>query len=248
MTHEPEADELDLANRFGAEDTDADDETPDNDEPGADEPTYDVGGISYTASELNELIGKGQDYTRKTQDLAEQRRELASDLALAQNIKNWAENDPRALLEYVQSLTGQQGIQEEAEEFEPWNDNERILRQQNQALERKVDAMEHQMANLAVGMTAGGVVDQIKVKYGLEVTPHDIQKAMQETGLRDPIKAFAAHRTDDIIDAAQKAAVAKVKAKPFTPGSDANTFNPDDPNLSADEIFRMLSNGAVPKV
>lgn len=248
MTHEPEADELDLANRFGAEDTDADDDTPGSDDSGADEPTYDVGGTSYTASELTELIGKGQDYTRKTQDLAEQRRELASDLALAENIKNWAESDPRALLEYVQTLTGQQSISEDVEEFEYLSDGERILHQQNQALERKLAAMEQQMANLAAGMTAGSVVDQIKSKYGLEVTSRDVQRAMQETGLRDPIKAFAAHRTDDIVAAAQKAAIAKVKTKPFTPTSDANTFNPDDPNLTADEIFRLMSNGAVPKV
>lgn len=253
MTHLTDADDFDLTNlSAGVEDSDAEDtDTPEGDASGADETTYDIGGVTYSAQQLNELIGKGQDYTRKTQDLAEQRKELASDLALASNLKEWAANDPRKFLEYAQSLVGQQGIQDEGEsqdEFEYASDGERILHQRLKAREREIDELKQAVANLSVGVSAGSTVEQIKAKYGMTVSARDVQEAMRAfPGIKDPMKAFAAHRTEDIVVAAQKLAIAKVKAKPFTPGSESNTFNPEDPNMTADDMFRALQGGAVVK-
>ena len=88
---------------------------------------------------------------------------------------------------------------------------------------------------------------EIAATYGIEgVTPELVKAAMQQTGLNDPEAAFLKANAKTLLgQAAPKTQPAATK--PQAPSSTrGRVFDPNDPNLNADDIVRLMASGYTP--
>lgn len=84
----------------------------------------------------------------------------------------------------------------------------------------------------------------LKETHGISATREQVQE-WQKNGISDPVAAFGMIKP--MLDAAVGKGAEKARKDPEIPAATtANTFDPDDPNLDPDEMFRMIQKGFVP--
>lgn len=225
------------------------------------EPTFTFNDREYTQSELAELVNKGEDYTRKTQDLARQKQEVEP---LAQIMQAWNHPDPttrdKARREVAlflaqeagvsipqqNSMSNQQGTQ--PENWDEMTVGERALYQRNLALEQRLSQVTDQLGQLHQGyqQTAqqqqqeyliGSAVKSL-ADSGYQATPEQVRAAVMQTGIHDPEAAFLK------ANKATLAAARVSREKPDAAGSGPKTFDPT--NMEASEIIRRMTQGETP--
>jgi hypothetical protein len=112
------------------------------------------------------------DYTRKTQELSEQRKQVEFAATLAQSL----EQDPAGTLQALQQHYGVAG-QPSAEEDEWLDPAEKQLRQ----LEQRIAAFEQQKAMDELTRT----IDKLQSKYGEDFNPDEVVAKAIATGVTD---------------------------------------------------------------
>ena len=194
------------------------------------------------------------DYTRKTQELAEERRVFESQRAEFQQFADFGrrihdamETDSDALIEYLQTISGKS--QDAPAPFirpDELYGNEEILYDQLAAQDARIKQLEQRLGNVAKVTESvikereqDTAVQIIKSRYGVEVTRAQLEAMMSETKNPDPEAAYAitALRKQGM---RQSAPPAKVD-KPKTPQTDARTADAGD--MNADAIFENLQRG-----
>lgn len=215
------------------------------------EQTIEIGGEMLTLAEAQELLSKGRDYTRKTQEIAELRRENEQKLQAYEYISQMAEESPDQLIEYIQRNYGGSASAGTASNVgtmpEFATDVEEMLWKENQAIKAQMKTALDKIEHLGGQFMVNSSVADVQKETGLTLTASEIQASMKRTGINDPVAAVAKDKLQDIRAHWQKEAQEAARRKPFTPTGDANTYDPNDPKLSAEAIFDLQMQGAVPK-
>lgn len=226
------------------------------------EGTIRIGEREYQPSELAELVSKGEDYTRKTMALADERKNLEADAQTARELRQ-ALKDPvklREFRDYIDSIAG--GSQPASSpspsvglppNWEEWTDNERELYQENQHVKAQLaqlgstlkEVREHlagQTQRDQRSLAAREAAEALSTEWNVQVTADQVLEAMIATKLDDPEAAWLKANKASIQNAmARPAPAAK---KPNTPGTRGKTF--DASHMSADEIRSRMSRGEIP--
>lgn len=231
----------------------------------AEEPTVTIDGKEYTLAEAKELISKGTDYTKKTQDLAQIRKEAEEWATIKEMLQDPEEAD-RAL-EILQGVavgvkklgTPARTTQNPDIDLDYLTENELAIYQAGQA---RIDALEafikKQLGDVSSVLgdikpvieetqrakAAKLAVSEVKSTLGIDWDYERIEKAMQEQGVSDPIKAVKLATYEDRAKESFQKGHQQGQSKPKGPqGIGSNEFDPD--NLSADEIFAQLQAGKI---
>lgn len=213
-----------------------------------------IGDDELSLAEAKELLEKGRDYTRKTQELADKEREWEGreNQLLERELLKLME-DPESGAQFLEQLQGHfqsvHGKQSAISSFELDDfatENEVLLKgaldqmaasvKSLPALERELKALKEAFVALQpdlVSMTAGrkaeAEVGLVESQLGLKVTPADIAAAKKATGIDHAVGAIAAHRMSDR---------SPRKRPPGTPKSEARTA--DVNTADAGSIFSAL--------
>lgn len=215
-------------------------------------------------SEVQELVSKGKDYTKKSQALAEERKEVEAWIGLRDR---WNQG-PAEQAELVKQLAALAGVQVPAQDtqsnteldnygnqvdWEDMTDNERHLyamaRRQEAAFEAKfakldpllkelhgVIGRQHEAEQRDTKATEAQAV--LRSDLGVEVTAESIRNAMETTGLDDPVAAWLKANMKDFAKAQAAKGASAVKAKPNTPGqTGGRTFDPDKKNADGQYVY-----------
>jgi hypothetical protein len=109
-----------------------------------------------------------------------------------------------------------------------------------------VNSMTSHVAETAREREDALLAEALKAK-GIEATPALIQR-MRDSGITDPVKAvdfFSGLMRQSFAQGAKKAEEAP-KPTENVPSNTGNTYDDNDPNLTADEEIRLLQQGFVP--
>lgn len=89
---------------------------------------------------------------------------------------------------------------------------------------------------------------QLKTEYGVEVTASELKEAASKTGIADFEAAWLKVNKENLKKGLFKAGeVAAKQSKPNSPTGQTRTFDISAPGMTADKIFKLLSDGFQPK-
>lgn len=249
---EPEADELAY-----------EDKEPESDgsEDESEEPIVEFDGKQFTRQELAELVEKGLDYTKKTQQLAEERRRLRE---LEELYEVYSSLDEAARQRVVETLSQTASPAQETSLSEQLRaagyDEDYVaaieaLEGTNRGLRQKVDEMERLLKTVLpevqqiVSEVRGDVEAKeasarIKAELGIDVPPEELRRAQQETGLQDLEAAWLKVNKARLVAGAFEAGHRQGrKTRPVSPGGESR--QPDISSMTADEIFQAINSGMI---
>lgn len=223
-----------------------------------------VGDREFDPTELDALVSKGQDYTRKTQELADQRRQLQSDqeeLGSLRQLNDLWKVNPQAV---VQTLAQQAGVQigsnkpEVPDDWETWTANEKRLYGELQGANATIakaqgtlESVQRFMGEVAqkdrISGQAGVAQNKLKADLGIDVTRDELMEAVRKTGINDPEAAWLKENSTALLKAATARATSQaVLDKPNTPDAGSQTFNPFKGDVTnTDEMLEMFRKGFV---
>lgn len=225
-----------------------------------------IGDRELPIEEAMELLSKGEDYTKKTMALADERKTLEAD-AVAYRSLTQAWNDPNQRMQILAELQRQAGLEPSQsavptnqqptvglpDDWDDWVPNEQKLWKELQAAqqrERQRDEVLAQIRDHLQGVTqkdrmslaARETASALTTKYGRTITAEEVQEAILETKVENPEAAWLFKNRDNL--AAPKSGVAPTTVKPNTPSTRGRTFDPKD--MDVDEIIRRRQRGEVP--
>lgn len=206
-------------------------------------------------NEAQDLISKGKSYTQKTQQLAEERKELEPWLqvqsewnkgAEAQKalIKQFAEHSGFKLVDASTPDTSNPILDAYGKEidFEDMSENEKHLYAKNQRLQAEMDSrfaaldpllkeihgvVSRQVQAEQRDLQATQARESLKLSVGVDASIEDIRKAITETGIQDGEAAWLKVNAKNLAKAVQAKTPEKI-VKPNSPGtSGGKTFDPD---------------------
>lgn len=208
------------------------------------------------------------DYTRKTTEIAEQRRQLEAAIndPIGTIMRALETLPPEQKAEGLRQLAQSTGVdltpvkEQLPPNWEYMTENEQFLYQQNQRAEQAARAEIAELKNILKQVTEtvttqqkqSILMDQAEaaaLKFqadGLTVNREAILKAVKESKIEDPERAFWAVHGPEIARGAFRKGVQTVKEKPDTPTTAGKTFDPRDKSLTADDFERLLRAGYTP--
>ncbi len=142
-----------------------------------------------------------RDYTQKSQEIADTRRELAEEkarLSWADNINELSKTNPAQAKEVLEFIANQLGEGEEPvaaalpPEMEFATDTERMLWDQQQATQRQLSTTLNEISSLRDNQADQVLEDalgDVRKKYG-NFNEASVLKEMEVSGITDPEKAF----------------------------------------------------------
>lgn len=167
-----------------------------------------IDGVEYDPDTLKSELSKAKDYTRKTQELAEQRREMEAVVAKAQQLDGLAEAFERNPQEVIRVLSEQSGGYKPSSDFgnpEDYTENERKLMEhiklQDSKLTEALGTLKQSQwmaQEYAADRKAMAAVDDIESKYGAKVSPLELRKLMDKHGIGNPEAAWVYENRDSL--------------------------------------------------
>lgn len=225
-----------------------------------------IGDRELPLEEAMELLSKGEDYTKKTMALADERKALESDATAYRSIAA-ALNDPAQRDHVLAEINRQYGYSPSQsavpanqqptvglpDDWDDWVPNEQKLWKELQAAqqrERQRDEVLAQIRDHLQGVTqkdrmslaARETASALTTKYGRTITAEEVQEAILETKVDNPEAAWLFKNRDNL--AVPKGESAVKVAKPNTPQTRGRTFDPGD--MDVDEIIRRRQRGEIP--
>lgn len=192
--------------------------------------TVKVGDKEYTLDELSEYVSKGQDYTKKTQQLAEERKTLSEKAQLYDRFLESWETDPHSTLQELERLANQvrprdtRGRFQAMPEIDPetMTENERALYERTKSLEAALERAggalekaEYVAKSVQMDRAAQKAALDIQAEYGIQTNALELLALMDKHGVSDPMKAWKIENFDTVKETAVKAGqVAASKPKP----------------------------------
>lgn len=271
---EPGTDDIEIPGELlDPEEVSEDDEPTQDDQAEADEEpkegqpgTVEIDGKQYTAEELRELVSKGSDYTKKTQQLSEERKSLQQKIELAEALET-AFADKSEFASYLATLNKNfeemhgepapqtlrlDDLSEEGASLARHYEGE-IKRinaahaAQTQRLEARVAELTDIVKPIVEERQKAAALDEavviVKKQYGIEATKDDIAAAMKATGRENPVDAFAVHNLAKIKDGSYEAGRAAALRKPVTPKGGAREASR---GTSPSDFFLQQISGEIP--
>ena len=206
----------------------------------------------------------------KEKELAEERERIANKLTV---VEAWESGDQATRAQIVTELAKLSGLtiaqatdQLEGMVTELVNpaDNELVLEQKNAQLQKKLDDLSKQLAHLNQKVEAATPAIQEIAKFadnqkqaeqmqrdialfkekGLDVTPEQL-KTWRDNGIAEPSKAIDV-LAPMLLEATKLGAEKARKGEEIPDGTQNNTYDPNDPDMSPSDIFARHMRGDVP--
>lgn len=225
-----------------------------------------IGDRELPIEEAMELLSKGEDYTKKTMALADERKTLEAD-ATAYRSLTQAWNDPNQRMQLLAELQRQAGITPSQSavpanqqptvglpsDWDDWVPNEQKLWMEKEALRQEVSQVKDVLSQVRdhlqgvtqkdrMSLAARETASALTTKYGRTITAEEVQEAILETKVDNPEAAWLFKNRDNL--AVPKGEAAAKVAKPNTPPTRGRTFDPGD--MSVDEIIYRKQRGEIP--
>lgn len=222
--------------------------------------TVKIGDLELSRDELLDLVEKGRDYTRKTQQLAEERRRFREVAELYETFNSLPDDQKQAVVDAIIERASQRegGVARQLREYGYDEDFVRVvedIEDRNAKLMAKVAALENTLARLLpefegfVKEVKGDVEAQeaakrIAEELGVEVSPEELRAAQAKTGLDDLEAAWLKlNKAKLVAGAFVKGHKAGSVRRPISPAGEART--PDLSKMTADEILRAVESGLI---
>lgn len=192
----------------------------------------DLASVLADPAQLKELISKGSDYTAKTQALADERRQIESQLEMAKAYEELIQitNDPVQRQEFAQRLLGSDSGTTSGIDTSYMTETELALHQQIQTLQSQLSQIQPFIQGSVQQQRLQEATSKAAELYQVQVTPADLQAAMKQLGTDNPLHA-AAH-----LAASRPAPV----QKPVTVASHGQRASQLDEPESGSDIFNQL--------
>ena len=221
--------------------------------------------------QLKELVSKGKDYTRKTMELSDQRKQLEQEAERVKWVRdleaawNSGQEGKTKLIEALMKEAGYTPAQQSAlpqVDMDDMSDEAKFifqsLKQENQKLQAQLSHVTQQSTQALSkfeeyireqqGTDAAQVAAaNIKEEFGAEVTPADLRKLSKDTGISDYEAAWLKANKEQVKKGLFKAGHQQgQRAKPNSPTGQTRTFDPDATGMTADKILQNLMKGYQP--
>jgi hypothetical protein len=229
--------------------------------------TIDLGdGTSVPLEELKAGYLRQSDYTRKTQEVSQQRTQLEPLIQAAEILTGNDQAAKIALARQVAESVGlkivddglpgmpRQQTQPDMPEWDDMTETERFLYMQNHSLQSKLNEalpilqrthefIRGQEQAKQVSAASLAASQSLKESLGVVVPDSELAEAVRATGIQDPEAAWLKLNKGRIAQGFKAEGIAQgVKAKPMTPDmGGGKTFDPS--GLSATQIQQMLMKG-----
>jgi hypothetical protein len=220
-----------------------------------------IGGKRFRADELQDIVEKGLDYTRKTQMLAEERRKLGE---VEQLYQTYSQLPPEVQSQVAEAIAqaamraSEPSVSEmlrEAGYDEEYVQAVEKLEQRNQQLGLKLTQLERTLqtvlpefqglvAEIRGDTEARRTADRLRNELGVEVTPEELREAQRRTGLDDLEAAWLKANKARLVQGAYvQGHRSGARARPVSPAGDSRT--PDLTTMTADEILAAINSGLI---
>ena len=229
-------------------DEEQEEETPTESDQAQPEYAFTLGDEAFTADQLAEMIPKAKDYTKKTQELAAQRKEVEQLKQVTDTWNSQPEMRPVILQHMAQQLTPEQRAQiglgvsspstQTADpdiDLDELTDNEQAIYLKGQReiatlkaqlsevsplLGQLKQMVEQQAQEKTISLAAQQAANALNMELGVTgITPESVAAAMKETGLQDAEAAWLKVNRKSLLTAGVKQGVQQaVVNKPNAPG------------------------------
>lgn len=228
--------------------------------------TIKIGDKEWAAEQAAELLSKGEDYTKKTMALADERKAWEQDATAYRNITA-ALNDPAQRHQVLAEINRQFGYSPSQsaaptqsaqptvgmpEDWDEWVPNEQKLWLENERTKQELAEVKNVLTQVRdhfqtttqrerQTLEARTTAESLTKEYGRTVTPDEVLEASLETQIGNLEAAWVYKNRNALAAAPGK--VAPVGKKPNTPSTRGNTFDPSD--MEADEILMRMQRGEI---
>lgn len=253
-------------------------------EPSAQTEKFKIGDEELTHDEIKEALATSRQAKElekgaraKFDEAATMRQQLAAEAEDLANMRiiwdAWKSGDKPTQQKLISELASEAGmtvaqVKNELENFDPndLTENELKLHRQNQALQRRQEALEARLAQLDGTVKAirepleeiraytnsekeakqiQSDIAAIKEKTGHEISGEQI-KTWRDNGISDPVKAIGV-LLPMLKEATVKGAEQARKGSEIPAQTQTDTFDPDDPNIDPDDMFdRLVRRNQIP--
>lgn len=202
--------------------------------------------------------------TQRFMEASEERKAIEAEKARLGDMQTiwdaWENGTPQQRQYIVQQLSQSAGITESTDNVS-WEGNEELLSRQNIQLQNRIDALEAKLMGISpiledvrsftnTEKESRQMISDIaiiKEKTGHDVSADQIRQ-WKENGITDPVKAIEVIKPllqNAISVGAQKA---RGKTDEIPAQSKNNVFDPNDPDMTPDEMLRHIMAGHSPSV
>ncbi len=238
------------------------DSQPTEEEPKSEQsPKVKIGDAEYDPEELAELVSKGSDYTRKTQELAEQRRRVEEYAKVADFFESLPPEKQQAALKalqtavmdqpqpaepekrYSEKLRESQYEDDIVEAFSYVEQQNAQLRQQMAEIMRVIPEVKAFVQETKGDAEARAAAEQLKAEFKVDVSPSELRKLQKETGIQDMEAAWLKANKEGLIKGAFRQGHREgQKARPLTPTGESKAFRVEQ-DTSPEEILNAINAG-----
>jgi len=196
-----------------------------------------------------------EDYTRKTQALAEERKaferesgigkEFLESIQTPEGLKHLREQlDAYELREFGRTQSTQSDIEYSEEGLAlkaTIEAQSKAIRDLMGELKTIKESALPEIESIRAEKRLMNASSELKSAHGVDVPPAKLREFMESTGETDPIKAYKLATYDDAIRQSYSQGHQKAASKPAIPKGNARGVDADDENSTADDIFvRMV--------
>lgn len=183
-----------------------------------------VDGVEYDLDTLKAELSKAKDYTKKTQELAEERRGMEAYRSKAEQLDGLAaefERNPQRVIQMLSESSGYTPSKDYGN-TEDYTENERRLLDHIKMQDSKLESVyktlkqsEWMAEQYAADQKAMAAADEIESKYGQKVRPTDLRALMQKHNISNPEAAWVYENRDSL----RQAPTTKAKPNMSSPTS-----------------------------
>lgn len=216
-----------------------------------------IGDAELELAEALDLLEKGRDYTKKTQALAEERKQIEpirdvyeafallptdKQMKVVDIIKNnvGGGNDTPTETPALASKLSEAGYEDDiVQAFAIVESENKALRDQ---LSKILPEFQNFVREVRGDTEARAVSDEIKSKYGVAVPPEELRRVQKETGIENLKAAWLVANEEKLVGGGLKPSRQQAP-KPRTPEGESKAF--DVKNATADDILAAVERGLI---
>ncbi len=218
------------------------------------------GDLRLRPEELRDLVEKGLDYTRKTQQLAEERRRF-QELEQLYEVYSQLDDEARnAVVEAVRRTAQPEEVPLSQQLRAAGYDEDYVqaieaLEARNMSLAQKVTQLEASLSGMLPELQAiiqevkgdaeaREVAARMKASMGIEVSPEELRAAQEATGIQDMEAAWLKANAKNLVAGAYRSGhQTGRRARPVSPAGESRAI--DLANMTADEILAAINSGLI---